>query len=119
MMTTSRPPRTVDVHAHAVPAALLTGDRRVRLGSRLTPPVPGALTDVRARIAEMDRTGVDVQVVSPWLELSPDDLAPGAATAFLDDLDEAMAAVVATRPDRLLALSLLDRHDPVAAADRL
>ncbi|MFI0481063.1 amidohydrolase family protein [Actinomadura sp. 9N215] len=132
--------RVVDVHAHAVPAALLaelerggrgersgrgpelpvlTDDRRVRFGARLTPPVADALTDVRTRIAEMDRTGVDVQVVSPWLELSPDELAPDAATGFLNALDEAMAAVVAMRPDRLLALSLLDRHDPVSAAVRL
>ncbi|TDD87840.1 amidohydrolase family protein [Actinomadura rubrisoli] len=136
-MTTSRPlpaGRVVDVHAHAVPAALLavmerggrgsrlpvlTGDRRIRFGSRLTPPVPGALTDVRARIAEMDRTGVDLQVVSPWMELSPDELAPDAAAEFLDALDEAMAAVVAVRPDRLAALSLLDRQDPGAAALRL
>ncbi|MFI0370026.1 amidohydrolase family protein [Actinomadura sp. 1N219] len=139
-MTTSSPlpapagDRVVDVHAHAVPAALLaelerggrgpdapalTDDQRVRFGARLTPPVADALTDVRTRIAEMDRTGVDVQVVAPWLELSPDELAPDAATGFLHALDDAMAAVVATRPDRLIALSLLDRHDPVSAAARL
>ncbi|RFS82500.1 amidohydrolase [Actinomadura spongiicola] len=132
-MTTSSPHpatgggRVVDVHAHAVPAALLaelkppdlTDDLRLRFGARLTPPVPEALTDVRSRIAEMDRTGVDVQVVSPWLELSPDELDPAAATAFLNVLDEAMAAVVATRPDRLMGLVLLDRHDPKAAAVRL
>ncbi|WP_084265384.1 amidohydrolase family protein [Actinomadura macra] len=140
MMATSRPlpgrptGRVVDVHAHAVPAALLdelahggsdpalpslTGDRRVRFGARLTPPVPTALTDVRSRIAEMDRTGVDVQVISPWTELSPDELAPAAAARFLHALDETMAAVVAVRPDRLLALTLLDRRDPAAAAARL
>ncbi|WP_243719536.1 amidohydrolase family protein [Actinomadura sp. KC06] len=139
-MTTSSPHpapaggRVVDVHAHAVPAALLadlergggapgspvlTGERRIRFGARVTAPIADGLTDVRSRIAEMDRTGVDVQVVSPWLELSPDELDPGTATGFLHALDDAMAAVVALRPDRLIALSLLDRHDPVSAADRL
>ncbi|WP_243710823.1 amidohydrolase family protein [Actinomadura sp. KC216] len=139
-MTTSSPHPApdggcvVDVHAHAVPAALLaelerggagpespalTDDRRIRFGARLTAPVADALTDVRSRIAEMDRAGVDVQVVSPWPELSPDELDPGAATGFLHALDDAMAAVVAMRPDRLIALSLLDRHDPASAAARL
>ncbi|PZG31356.1 amidohydrolase [Spongiactinospora gelatinilytica] len=120
----------VDVHAHAVPAGLLdalrtcpspevgTG-RRLRFGPRWTSPMPQALTDVAARLAEMDRRGVDLQVVSPWIELSPGELAPAAAAAFLRLLNDGMAELAAAHPGRLRALALLDRGDPAAAAAEL
>lgn len=129
----ARGPHVVDVHAHAVPpdlpAALrgrsrgtlpgLDADGRVRFGARPTSPLPPALTDLPARLAEMDRTGVDVQVVSPWIELSPDELEPDAAAEFLRLLNDGMAELAASRLDRLRALVLLDRRDPVAAAAEL
>jgi aminocarboxymuconate-semialdehyde decarboxylase len=126
--------RVVDVHAHAVPRELLTAprsgsessllpelgpDHRLRFGARWTSPAPAALTDVPARLAEMDRTGVDVQVVSPWIELSPDELEPAGRAAFLRLLNDGMAELAANRPDRLRALALVDRHDPASAAAEL
>ncbi|QYN39832.1 amidohydrolase family protein [Pseudonocardia sp. DSM 110487] len=126
--------RVVDVHAHGVPRELLTAlrsapgssslpelgpDRRLRFGVRWTSPAPEALTDVPARLAEMDRTGVDVQVVSPWIELSPDELEPAARAAFLRLLNDGMAELAADHPDRLRALALVDRHDPASAAAEL
>lgn len=140
-----RPP-VVDIHAHAVPLDLLTalqspsdrtamgpavelvvsrlplaldGECRIRFGSRLTSPLPGALTDVAGRLAEMDRMGVDVQVVSPWMELSPDELEPDEAAVFLRLLNDGMAELAASQPDRLRALVLLDRRDPAAATAEL
>ncbi|MGH3587348.1 MAG: hypothetical protein ACRDQ0_13590, partial [Pseudonocardia sp.] len=104
MSDTSR--TVVDVHAHAVPRELLTV-----LPAGAPSPPPG-LTDVPARLAAMDRMGVDVQVVSPWIELSPDELAPSARTTFLRMLNDGMAELAAHHPDRLRALALLDRHDP-------
>jgi aminocarboxymuconate-semialdehyde decarboxylase len=126
--------RVVDIHAHAVPLDLLTAmrlhggsspmptlqdDRRVRLGRRLTPPVPVGLTDVTARLSAMERTGVDLQVISPWMELSPDELEPSAATAFLRHLNDGMGAIAGDRADRFRALALMDRRDPVRAAAEL
>jgi aminocarboxymuconate-semialdehyde decarboxylase len=134
MTDTSRPGRVVDVHAHAVPRELLTAprsgpessplpelgpDHRLRFGARWTSPAPAALTDVPARLAEMDRTGVDVQVVSPWIELSPDELEPAGRAAFLRLLNDGMAELAAGNPDRLRALALVDRHDPASAAAEL
>jgi aminocarboxymuconate-semialdehyde decarboxylase len=120
MTDTSRPGRVVDVHAHAVPRELLTApDHRLRFGARWTSPAPAALTDVPARLAEMDRTGVDVQVVSPWIELSPDELEPAGRTAFLRLLNDGMAELAADHPERLRALALVDRHDPASAAAEL
>ncbi len=81
--------------------------------------MPAALTDVHARLAEMDRTGVDVQVVSPWIELCPDELEPAARAAFLRLLNDGMAELVASNPDRLRVLVLLDRGDPAAATAEL
>ncbi|RBQ17498.1 hypothetical protein DP939_24295 [Spongiactinospora rosea] len=120
----------VDVHAHAVPAGLLDAlracpspeagpDGRLRFGTRWTSPMPQALTDVAARLAEMDRRGVDLQVIAPWIELSPGELAPEAATAFLRLLNDGMAELAAAHPGRLRALALLDRRDPDAAAAEL
>jgi aminocarboxymuconate-semialdehyde decarboxylase len=128
-----RPGRIVDVHAHAVPGELLTAlrsdprsplpelgrDRRIRFGARWTSPAPDALTDVPARFAEMDRTGVDVQVVSPWIELSPDELEPAGRAAFLRLLNDGMAELAESHPGRLRALALIDRHDPASAAAEL
>jgi aminocarboxymuconate-semialdehyde decarboxylase len=124
MSDTSRvdPGVVVDVHAHAMPGELLTAlgrDRRIRFGTRWTSAAPEALTDVSARLAEMDRTGVNVQVVSPWIELSPDEFEPAGRAAFLRQLNDGMAELVASHPDRLRALALLDRHDPAAAAAEL
>jgi aminocarboxymuconate-semialdehyde decarboxylase len=109
----------VDVHAHAVPGDLLGQDRRLRFGSRRTSVAPHALTDLSVRLAEMDRTGVDVQVLSPWIELSPDELEPAGRAAFLRLLNDGMAGLAASHPERLRALVLLDRHDPAAAAAEL
>ncbi|MEJ3658479.1 amidohydrolase family protein [Actinomycetes bacterium KLBMP 9759] len=132
-----RRPHVVDIHAHAVPHDLLAalaehgrGRRgsslpeldqhdRLRFGERLTSPVPVALTDVGARLAAMDRCGVDVQVVSPWIELSPDELGRGARGDFLRLLNDGMADLAMGHPDRLRAFVLLDRGDPAAAAAEL
>jgi aminocarboxymuconate-semialdehyde decarboxylase len=127
-------PRIIDVHAHAVPLDLMTAmrlsvgtselpilenDRRIRLGRRLTSPVHEALSDVSARLIEMDRTGIDLQVISPWMELSPDELEPAAAASFLRQVNDGMASVVGQRPDRLRALALVDRRNPDEAAIEL
>lgn len=124
----------VDVHAHAVPLELLTAmrrhggsadlpaledDHRIRFGPRHTAPVPAGLSDVPARLSEMDRMGVDLQVLSPWMELSPDELEPAAAASFLRRVNDDVANVMSQRPDRFRALALLDRRHPAEAATEL
>ncbi|MEE6272120.1 amidohydrolase family protein [Georgenia wangjunii] len=115
--------RVYDVHAHIVPAALVTaqagGQPRVRVGSRETPPVPRALADVGTRLAAMDRAGVDVQVVSPWVELQPAGLPPAEALAHVRRVNDALAEEVATAPGRLVAMGMLPLHDGEAAAAEL
>ncbi len=120
----AHPRRTVDVHAHAVPAAVLDDPSAdlERWGVRRERIRPGLL-DVADRIAAMDRAGVDVQLVSPWMDLAasslPAHLDSRAATDFARLFNDAMAALVAPHGDRLLALANLPLQSPEAAAAEL
>lgn len=128
--------RTIDLHAHCVPRTLLgelaqhgarlgvtiaaDGDRyRVAVGSRAPIALSGNLIDLDSRLQAMDRDGVDVQVLSPWMSLSACRMSVAAAPTFARVYNEAAAAVVADHPDRFLALANLPACDPVAAAIEL
>lgn len=118
--------RTVDVHAHGVPPALLEelarddgrwgpglADRKVRPG----------LLDLDDRVATMDRTGVDVQLVSPWMDLAatslPADVATNAVADFARISNDAMADWIRPHDARFLGLANLPLQDPDAAAVEL
>lgn len=118
----------VDVHAHILPTDLIEALNRRRhngfpdirfdgalaFGERVTPVPPRDLTDVDQRLRDMDRMGVAMQIVSPWVELSPDGSGSGASD-FLRLLNEAVAAEVARHPTRLRGLGLVSRRDPEEA----
>ncbi|MDI2028252.1 amidohydrolase family protein [Saccharopolyspora sp. TS4A08] len=76
------------------------------------------LTDVDARIAAMDRAGVDVQAVSPvplphsWASR---DLAERIAALAND----AVAALVASRPDRFVGIGTVSLQHPDLAVEQL
>ena len=136
--------RTVDVHAHAVPDAFLdelardperwalrvarpdgsgAGRAVVQVaGGRETKVLPGLL-DLDGRMAAMDRTGVDVQLVSPWMDLAATslstDLEPRVVADFARLSNDAMADLVRPHPDRLVPLANLPLQDPEAAAAEL
>jgi aminocarboxymuconate-semialdehyde decarboxylase len=119
----------VDIHAHIVPGRLigeLTGKRRkgfpaafddgrLAIDARMTPVPPRELTDVRLRLRDMDRMGVDIQVVSPWVELSPAGPDGQGEADFLKLLNDAVAAEIAGHPQRLRGLGLVSRRDPAEA----
>lgn len=73
------------------------------------------LTDVDRRLADMDRMGIDVQVVSiapgQYYDFTPPEL--GADIARLQN--DRIAATVAQQPDRLVGLGTLPMQDPDAA----
>lgn len=81
--------------------------------------MPESLVDMAGRVIEMDRMRVDLQVVSPWIELSPDELTPAAARTFVRHVNDGMAAIVRERPDRFRALALVGRRYPLEAAAEL
>lgn len=122
----------IDVHAHVVLEASLgaagaygptideTGDRpRFTVGDwhldgvnyRGTP-----FMDLDVRLARMDAAGIDLQVLSPnpltWFH----HIEAAAAIDFCRAHNDALAAIVATAPGRVLGLAQLPAQDPHAAA---
>ena len=72
-----------------------------------------------ARLAEMDKTGIEIEVISlnsNAVQGIPD-LAKAAEVAR--KANDALAEAVAKRPDRFAALGALPMQDPQAAADEL
>lgn len=131
-MTVSRG-GAVDVHAHHVGADLVaviaaTGaahgvevvDGRVRLGDRLTGlPLLPALSDVDARLRFMDAAGVDVQLASGWMDLAGYHLPPADGAWLARRQNEALAALVAARPDRFAASAAVPLQDADLAVTEL
>jgi aminocarboxymuconate-semialdehyde decarboxylase len=119
----------VDVHAHILPSRLLgelgrkrrkgfpavVEGGRLAFDGRMTPVPQRELTDVGLRLRDMDRMGVDLQVVSPWVELSPAGTDGRGEAAFLGLLNDAVAAEIAEHPQRLRGLGLVSRRDPAEA----
>lgn len=128
----------VDVHAHHVPPAFLhrlerdgarwgieaatadSGAWRIAVGGRVArrPLLPGLL-DLDERLAAMDATGVDVQVLSCWATLTDYALPSAQAGDYARAFNEDFAAAAATAPDRLRALAIVPLQDPQAAAREL
>ncbi|MEP9382981.1 amidohydrolase family protein [Nocardioides cheoyonin] len=125
---------SIDVHAHHVGAdlvarlqadgaahaiALTTDDPpRVRVGSRMTglPLLPG-LTDVAARLAWLDRAGIEKQLIAPWMDLAGYHLPIEDAAWFAAAQNDALANLVADHPDRFIAAAAVPLQDAHAAAD--
>ena len=123
----------IDLHAHYLPPSLLTWagegllpvrfrrDRRIlEFPSGPSRPVPPPLTDLTHRTRWMAQRDIDLQVLSPWMDVAGDDLPGQDATSWCramndataHDLDEqcgfrAMAALPVT--DGVLAAAELRR----------
>ena len=71
------------------------------------------------RLAEMDKTGIEIEVISlnsNAIQGIPD---PAKAVEMARKANDALAEAVAKRPDRFAALGALPMQDPQAAADEL
>lgn len=129
-------PRVHDLHAHTLPRRLLhsgswppsagpvrvlesAGTRTLRVGERVLPVAPPALSEVSDRLRSMDAAGIDVQVVSPWMELTPVGLRPEQAAAYVRTVNDAVADEVAARPDRLVGMGAVATIDGLEAAAEL
>ena len=128
---------TVDVHAHCIPEVVMETlekqgerfgveivgdpDRRqaVVAGRVTTSPLRGDLVDLSHRLATMDQTGVDMQMISSWIDLTAYALEPAEGSRFSRMYNEGLAGVVAENPDRFLALCTVPLQAPVAAAAEL
>jgi aminocarboxymuconate-semialdehyde decarboxylase len=128
-----------DVHAHCVPSAVLAsiradggrygmelidadGGPAVRIAGREpTGPVRRDLSDedIESRLAAMGRAGVRIQLLSSWIDLTAYALEPAAGARYAQMFNEALSDVVASHPDRFLALATVPLQKPPAAAAEL
>lgn len=128
---------TYDIHAHCIPhsfrtwletsgpaqgAEYLDSEKgaRVRFNGGFTSgPLRDFLGDTEARIAAMDRMGIDVQVMAGWVELTGYDLAPSSGLTLSRAQNDSLAEEAAKHPERLLALGNVPLQDPKGAVAEL
>lgn len=126
----------IDVHAHMVPASLAgrlagggaghavtsrveSGRLHLTVGERPELRVRDDLVDVAARVAAMDRAGLDVQLLSAWIPLTAYHLPSPEGAAWSRLFNESLADTVSTHPDRFRAMATVPLQDGVAAAGEL
>jgi aminocarboxymuconate-semialdehyde decarboxylase len=128
---------TYDVHSHCIPPSLLDllraeGPRLgielrddgegeyavIRDRVRLAPFRP-ILGDLEARVRAMDDSGVDVQLLAGWIDLTAYALDPDAGAEYARRFNEIIAAEADRRPDRFVALGTIPLQDPARAAAEL
>ena len=126
----------IDFHSHVIPQAFVDAieDKKLALMARVDGsgaerkvvheqgyvyPLFSEFTDVSAKLAAMDRKGLDISVLSPapptftyWAE---EELA-SAVTRLVND---GVAGMVAERPDRLRGMGILPMQHPDAAIAEL
>lgn len=128
---------TYDVHAHCIPEALLDLLRAEgpRLGIELRDdgdgeyavirdrvrlaPFRSILSDLEARIRAMDDTGVDVQLLAGWIDLTAYALDADAGAEYSRRFNEIIAAEAGRHPDRFLSMGTIPLQDPARAATEL
>ncbi len=131
-------PRCLDIHAHHVGQPLVDrinaegarhdvkivkgedGATRIAVGGRLTgmPLIP-PLNDEAARLKWMDEAGIDVQLLSGWMDLAGYHLPAESAQWLARAQNETLAGMVTQRPDRYAAAAMVPLQDAALAADEL
>ena len=128
--------KRVDVHSHVFPREMLDlirahpGDYGMRFeqaggGERLmrtdghTSPMFDEFHDVDAKIAGMDRKGIDISVISPTPMIYYYWLAADRALAASRVINDGIARMVAERPERLRGMATLPIQDADAAVTEL
>ncbi len=131
-------PRCLDIHAHHVGKPLVDrinaegekhgvkivkgedGATRISVGGRLTgmPLIP-PLNDEAARLKWMDEAGIDVQLLSGWMDLAGYHLPAESGQWFTRAQNEVLAEMAAQRPDRYVAAAMVPLQDATLAAAEL
>lgn len=127
----------IDIHCHYIPPALIDrirvegrdhsielleagGGAKVSFARRhTTQVVPAGMLDLDDRLQWMDERGIDVQVLSPWIDFSAYVLDPEDGQWLARCLNETTAEAVSARPDRLRAMAAVPLQEPELAAGEL
>jgi aminocarboxymuconate-semialdehyde decarboxylase len=117
----------VDMHAHVIPghldgagphigpcdddahAVMLTNDRGMRFKAR------DAFYLAERRLEEMEASGVDVEIVSPMPPLLDYGLPPGDGVELSQRVNEFVAELTRTDPNRLLGMGMVPMQAPELA----
>ena len=124
-----KPAVTIDCHAHIVVPEVfeITSKHglhariglkgRTSLGAaRESQHTMTRMVGTRERLRDMDRMGVDMQVISPSIVHQSTYWAPAARAHKIDRMtNDATAEMVAKHPDRLIGIGLVPLHDPKRA----
>jgi len=126
-----------DVHAHCIPAELIKllrsdghrfgiecvegekGTEVVFAGKVKAGPLRPFLTDRDRRLETMDRSGIDVQVLASWIDMTGYALDGRSGASYSRRLNEIIAEEAGSVPGRFLALGTVPLQAPEAAADEL
>ena len=129
--------RTADVHCHYIPPALVDrirsdgaergitlvesdrGDRVSFAGKDMTQPFPPGMFDIEARLEWMDQAGIDVQVLSAWMDFSAYVLDPEPGAWLTRSLNELTMEAIASHGSRFRAMAAVPLQDSELAAKEL
>jgi aminocarboxymuconate-semialdehyde decarboxylase len=128
---------TIDVHAHCVPTGVVEelardggrygidlverdGKRHALIAGRVDAgPLRADFFDIDARLAAMDAQGVQVQLLSSWIDMTAYALPAEAGRRYARMFNETLAATAATQPDRFVGLATGPLQQPEDAATEL
>jgi len=128
---------TWDVHAHCIPPSFRDWLERsgpghgvelletakgscARFNDGFTSgPMRDSLGDLTQRIADMDRMGVDIQLLAGWIDLTGYDLSGPEGLSYSRAQNDCLAEEAAREPSRLRPVATLPLQDPTAAAREL
>ncbi len=129
--------RSIDIHAHMNVLEVMEWAKEHRTRS-IEPPADRltdtmrqetatwfaknalAMRDINVRLAIMDRTGVDVQVLSVSSVVTPTCWAPpDEALTMQQKLNARIAQMIADHPDRFLGLGEIPLHSPALAIQEM
>jgi aminocarboxymuconate-semialdehyde decarboxylase len=128
--------RTIDVHAHMVALGSpkteekykdimprlshdAAGREIITVRGKPSYLLPEYLYKPELRLQEMDRNGVDMQVLSMMAPLARYDLDSELGVGYSRIQNEAIAKVVKAHPDRFVGLATVPLQDPMEAANEL
>ena len=129
-------PRTIDIHCHFLPPALIEllqvegsrhsihmtekdGKRFASFAGRPAQPIPGGMIDLEERLGWMDQRGIDLQIVSAWMDFSSYVLDPDDGLWLASSLNELTLEAIAPHADRFAAMAAVPMQEPKLAAEEL
>jgi aminocarboxymuconate-semialdehyde decarboxylase len=116
--------KTIDMHAHLVvpevwPLIEQYSQAEADIGAFLRSPIAGRLTSVEQRFAEMERQGIDVQVISLHFQHQHDWAERDLARSYVKLLNEKVAEQVDAHKDKLVGLGVVSLQHPDLAAEQV